>query len=71
MSSEQIRALLRKQPFEHLDVRLSNGEHYTISHPEQVLLTKNTLHIYYPENDQVAMISLLHVASIERFEFTS
>jgi len=71
MNSEQVRALLRRQPFEPLEVRLSNGDRHVITHPEQVLLTKNTMHIYYPDRDHVAYLSLLHVASIERFEMSS
>ena len=66
MNAETIRELLRRQPFEPLEVRLSNGDVYQIPHPEFAILLKSTLVIGVPDSDRVIICSLLHIASIER-----
>jgi hypothetical protein len=64
MNAEKIRELVRRQPFVPFDVHMSNGEIYSVRHPEQVFLAGATLLIYYPETDRLAWCSLLHVANI-------
>jgi hypothetical protein len=66
MKAETIRELLHRQPFEPLEVRLSNGDLHRISHPEFAILLKSTLIIGIPDSDRVILCSLLHIASIER-----
>ena len=66
MNAETIRELLRRQPFEPLEVRLSNGDVHRIPHPEFAILLKSTLIIGIPDSDRVILCSLLHIASIER-----
>lgn len=64
MNAETIRELLRRQPFEAFEVHLTNGEVYSVRHPEQALLAGSRLLIYYPETDRLVWCSLLHVANI-------
>jgi len=66
MNAEAIRELLRRQPFEPLEVRLSNGDVHQIPHPEFAILLRSTLVIGVPDSDRVILCSLLHIASIER-----
>ncbi len=66
MNAETIRELLKRQPFEPLEVRLSNGDVHRIPHPEFAILLKSTLVIGVPDSDRVILCSLLHIASIER-----
>jgi hypothetical protein len=66
MNAETIRELLHRQPFDPLDVHLSNGEVHRIPHPEFAMLLKSTLVIGVPDSDRAILCSLLHIASIER-----
>jgi len=66
MNAETIRELLKRQPFEPLEVRLSKGDVHRIPHPEFAILLKSTLVIGVPDSDRVILCSLLHIASIER-----
>lgn len=66
MTAEIIRELLNHQPFELLEVRLSNGDLHRIPHPEFAILLKSTLIIGIPDSDRLILCSLLHIASIER-----
>jgi len=66
MSSEAVQKLLATRPFEPLQVELSSGQVWTMRHPENVLVLKNTLVVTEPETDTVRWISLIHVVSISR-----
>jgi hypothetical protein len=66
VNAETIHALLHRQPFEPLEVRLSNGDAYKILHPEFAILLETTLVIGVPKSDRVILCSLPHIASIER-----
>ena len=60
------REFLARQPFQPLQVHLSNGEIHQIRHPEFAMLLKSTLVIGIPDSDRVICCALLHIASIER-----
>jgi hypothetical protein len=64
MNAEKIRELLRRQPFVPFDIHMTNGEIYSVRHPEQAMVAGATLVIYYPETDRIAWCSLLHVANV-------
>jgi hypothetical protein len=66
MNAEAIRELLHRQPFDPLEVRLSNGDVHRIPHPEFAILLRSTLVIGVPDSDRVILCSLLDIASIER-----
>ncbi len=66
MNAETVREFLVRQPFQPLQVHLSNGEIHPIPHPEFAILLKNTLVIGIPDSDRVICCALLHIASIER-----
>ncbi len=65
MNAETIRDLLHRQPFEAFEVRMTNGENHPIRHPENALLAGGRLIVYHPSNDRIAILSLLHAATIE------
>lgn len=56
--------ILHRQPFQPLEVRLSDGNSYVIKHPELVYLTKLTLVIALPDSNEIAICFLLHIAEI-------
>ena len=65
MNSEAIRELLHRKPFEQFEIRMTNGDTHLIRHPEVVMIVGSRLVVGYPENDRIAILSLLHVTSIE------
>lgn len=70
MNADTIREWLHRRPFEPLELRLSNGEAYSIRHPEVVALGKNRLAIVDPETDRFVHVALIHVNSIEALQAT-
>lgn len=65
MNSETIREWLNRRPFEPFLLALSNGETYSVKHPENVIVLKSRLILGFPETDSVAHIGLIHVNSIK------
>jgi hypothetical protein len=51
-------------PFEPVEVELSSGQIFTIEHPENAIVLKNTLVVADPETDTVQWASLIHVAAV-------
>ncbi len=66
MNAETVREFLTQQPFQPLQVHLSNGEIHQIPHPEFAMLLRTTLIIGIPDSDRAIFCALLHIASIER-----
>ena len=57
MNAETIREWLNRRPFEPFELRLSNGEHYQIRHPELLAIGENRMAIVDPGTDR-----FVHVA---------
>jgi hypothetical protein len=68
MNADAVREWLTRQPFEPFELRLSNGEHYEIRHPELLAIGKNRLIIVDPNTDRVVHAALVHVNSIEALQ---
>ncbi len=66
MNAEAIRKLLDVKPFEPLEAELSSGQIFTIAHPENVIVMKNTLVVTDPPTDMVQWTSLIHVVAVRR-----
>jgi hypothetical protein len=64
MNAETIRQLLRRQPYQPLEVRMSNGDRHEIRHPEMALLLRSNLVLGSPESDDFRFCSLLHIAAV-------
>ena len=65
MNAETFRDLLRRQPFEPFEIRMTNGDVHPVRHPEVVMLVGGRAVVGYPETERIAILSLLHVAAIE------
>ncbi len=65
MNAETIRELLRRQPFEPFEMRMTNGEAHQVRHPENAVLAGSRLVVYIPESDRIVILSLLHAAAVE------
>jgi hypothetical protein len=71
MRPEDVLVELRRQPFVPLLFRLSNGQEYTVRHPDLVFVGRSSLNIGTPApdlplgvHDHYEVVSLLHVAQI-------
>jgi hypothetical protein len=67
MNHEAMQTLLRRQPFEPFEIRLTNGDKYQVGHPEMALLMKSRLVIALPD-DRMVICPLLHIASVETLQ---
>ena len=65
MNTETMLSLLRRQPFQPFEVRMSNGDAFQVKHPEMVFLLKSSLIFGSPESDDFIFCSLLHVADVK------
>ena len=65
MNAESIRNLLQRQPFEPFEIRMTNGDSHEFRHPEMAMIVGARVVVGYPDTGRVAILSLLHVASIE------
>lgn len=66
MNAEAVRRFLDIRPFEPFEVELSSGQVYRVTHPETVMLLKNTLVVGDPATDAVILCSLIHVPAIRK-----
>ena len=61
---DTLHELLHRQPFEPFEIHLSNGNSYSIRHPEIAQLMKTKIVVALPEPGQFAVCFLLHVAEV-------
>jgi hypothetical protein len=71
MNAETIGGLLRRQPFEPFEIRMSNGDIHQVRHPEMVLIVGSRFVVGYPETDRIVILSLLHITAIEMVQLAS
>jgi len=65
MNEQSMRKILGRKPFLPIVITLSSGQSLTITHPENVLLTKTKIAVSYPERDIITWAPLLHITSVE------
>ncbi len=65
MNAETFRELLRRQPFEPFEIRMTNGDVHTVRHPEVMMIVGGRAVVGYPDTGRIAILSLLHVATVE------
>jgi hypothetical protein len=68
MNAEAVREWLVRQPFEPLEVRLSNGEIHQVRHPELAAIGRHKMVVVDPDSDRVTHISLMHINSIQALQ---
>ncbi len=71
MNTETMLGLLRRQPFQPLEVRMSNGDSHQIRHPEMAFLLRSSIILGSPESDDFEFLSLLHVVDVEAIPTSS
>lgn len=65
MNSETMQSMLQRQPFQPLEVRMSNGDAHQIRHPEMAFLLRSSIILGSPESDDFEFLSLLHVVDVK------
>jgi len=69
MTAQDVRTLLKAQPFQPFRLVMSSGQSYEIRHPEMVFLKRTLICIGVDVEDGIAadfrLCSLLHVTAIE------
>jgi len=68
MNAEAIQEVLRRQPFEPFEVRMSNGDAHPVRHPEFAMLLPSRLVVGDPVSDRLSILSLMHVAGLRMLE---
>jgi hypothetical protein len=76
--SENIRELLKKQPFQPFRMHLSNGHSFEVNHPELALVTRETIIVSKPVpgseepiGEGFKLISVIQINSIEIMAVTA
>ena len=71
MRPEELRTLLRREPFVPIRIHLTDGKTYDIKHPEMALLTRSTVEIGLEGQDgsgiadDVVYCSLVHIVRVD------
>jgi hypothetical protein len=63
MNPDDIKRAVHPEPFQSIILRLSNGSHYEIRHPENILIGPRTTAILVGEAIQI--IANVHINQIE------
>jgi hypothetical protein len=65
MTSDEIRELLSKDPFEPFRVRLSSGDAYEVRDSQSVAVMKTRMFIALSGGGESVFVPFLHVAAVE------
>jgi len=65
MNPDEIRELLRRDPFEPFRIRLTSGDAYEIRDPNSVALGRDRFFMAFPDSDRWTFFSYPHVAAVE------
>jgi len=74
MRAEDLRALLRRQPFVPFHIHLTDGTTFDVRQPEMMFLTRSWAEIGWEAQegsgvaDRVTFCSLLHIVRIEQLD---
>ncbi len=64
MNADAIREKLNRQPFEHFEVIMSNGQRHLVKDPECAMLLRTKLIVADPVADRIADLSLDNVVEV-------
>jgi hypothetical protein len=68
MTTDMLRDLVLRRPFEPFVINLSSGESHEIRHPECLAIGKTRIVVSYPEDDRLAICSVLHITSVDALQ---
>ena len=67
---EDLKELLRTEPFVPFRIVLTSGSAYEIRSPYQIAIGQTQMDYYYPRSDRKAILRLNQVAAFETLEQT-
>jgi len=62
---DDLKDLLRRDPFAPFRIVLTSGSTYEVASPYQVAIGQSQLDYYYPRSDKKAILRLNQIASVE------
>lgn len=70
MEAEELYEKVRTYPFESFRIYISDGQHYDIKHPEQIMVSKRVSYVGISRNgdgpfQKIAIVSNVHITRIE------
>ena len=65
MTADDIRDLLRCEPFSPFRLILTSGKAYVVLNPQTAVLMKREIFIALPDGERGVHVPLLHISSIE------
>jgi hypothetical protein len=65
MNPDEIRELLRREPFEPFQFHLTSGDSYEIHDPHSVALGERRVFVAEPRTDRLVFFPYLHIAAVE------
>lgn len=70
MEAEELHEKLRTHPFESFRIYVTDGHHYDIKHPEQIMISKRVSYVGISKNgdgpfQKIASISNVHITRVE------
>jgi hypothetical protein len=64
-ANDDLRDLLRREPFDAFRIRLTSGDSYDVSDPALTVLMKTRLFVALPGSDRSVTIPYEHIAALE------
>jgi hypothetical protein len=68
MNPQEIRELLRRDPFEPFRIKLTSGDGYDIRDPDSVALGKNRVFVAFTDKYGWTAFPYLHIAALESLQ---
>ena len=66
MHKEKITEVIRRQPFQPFDIKVSDGRAHSVDHPEFVAISRSSnVLIYVTEDDRTLFLDTHHVTTLE------
>jgi len=63
---EELRKMLKAEPFVPFTIVMSDGTHITVKHPENALLTKHWIYVSTDGGETAEHLYLLHITRLQR-----
>jgi hypothetical protein len=63
---EELRKMLKAEPFVPFTIIMSDGTHITVKHPENALLTKHWIYVSTDGGETAEHLYLLHITRLQR-----
>ena len=68
MTTDTLRDLVLRRPFEPFVINLSSGESHEVRHPECLAIGTTRIVVSYPEDDRLVICSVLHITSVDALQ---